>query len=54
MLKIIDIKVQELANLGNVGVFKDIVIYLVAFIKLSIIHWYIIAKAIAVFVEKEI
>ena len=54
MSNIVDVKVRELADLGNVGVFKDVVIYLVAFIKLSVIYRYIVAKAIAIFVEREI
>ena len=54
MSNIVDVNIQELANLDNVRVFKDIVIYLAAFAKLNIIHWYIVAKAIAVFVEREI
>ena len=54
MSNIIDVKVRELADLGNIGVFKDIVIYLVAFVKLSIIYRYIVAKAIAIFIEREI
>ena len=49
-----NVNIQELANLGNIGVFKDIVIYLAAFAKLSIIHRYIVAKVIAIFVEREI
>ena len=54
MSNIVDVKVQELANLGNVRVFEDIVIYLTAFTKLSIIYRYIVAKAIAIFIEREI
>ena len=54
MSNIVDVNIQELADLGNVGVFKDIVVYLVAFAKLSIIHWYIVAEVIAVFIEREI
>ena len=54
MSNIIDVNIQELADLGNVGVFKDIVIYLVAFTKLSIVYRYIIAKAIAIFIKREI
>ena len=54
MLNIVDVNIRELADLYNVGVFKDIVIYLVAFAKLSIVYWYVVAKAIAVFVKREI
>ena len=54
MSNIVDVNIRELADLGNVRVFEDIVIYLVAFAKLSIVYWYIIAKAIAVFVKREI
>ena len=54
MSNIIDVNVRELADLGNVGVFEDVVIYLVAFAKLSIIHRYIIVEAIAIFIEREI
>ena len=54
MSNIVDVKVQELADLGNIGVFEDIVIYLAAFAKLSVIYRYIIAEAIAVFIEREI
>ena len=54
MSNVVDVNIQELADLGNIRVFKDIVIYLAAFAKLSIVHWYIIAEAIAVFVEREI
>ena len=54
MSNIVDIKVQELADLNNVRVFKDIVIYLAAFAKLSVIYRYIIAEAIAIFIEREI
>ena len=49
-----NVNIQELADLGNVGVFEDIVIYLVAFAKLSIVYRYIVAKAIAIFIEREI
>ena len=54
MSNVVDVNVQELADLYNVRVFKDIVIYLAAFAKLSIVHRYVVAKAIAVFVEREI
>ena len=54
MLNIVDVNIQELADLGNVGVFKDIVIYLAAFAKLSIVYRYIVAEAIAIFVKREI
>ena len=54
MSNIVDVNIQELADLDNVGVFEDIVIYLVAFVKLSVIYRYIIAKVIAMFVEREI
>ena len=54
MSNIVDVNIQELANLGNVGVFKDIVIYLAAFAKLNIIYRYIVAKTIAIFIEREI
>ena len=49
-----NVNIRELADLGNVGIFEDIVIYLAAFAKLSIVHRYIIAEAIAIFVEREI
>ena len=54
MSNIVNVNIRKLADLGNVGVFKDIVIYLAAFVKFSIVYWYIIAKAIAIFVEREI
>ena len=54
MSNIVDVNIQELADPGNVGVFEDIVVYLAAFAKLSVIHRYIVAEATAVFVEKEI
>ena len=54
MSNIVDVNIRELADLGNVRIFKDIVIYLAAFTKLSVIHRYIVAKAIAVFIEREI
>ena len=54
MSNIINVNVRELADLGNVGVFEDIVIYLAAFAKLSVIYRYTIADTIAVFVEREI
>ena len=54
MSNVVDVNVQELADLGNIGVFEDVVIYLAAFAKLSVVHWYIVAKAAAVFVEREI
>ena len=54
MSNIVDVNIRKLADLYNVGVFEDIVIYLVAFAKLSVVHWYVVAKAIAVFVEREI
>ena len=54
MSNIVNVNIQELADPGNVGVFEDIVIYLAAFAKLSIVHRYIIAKAIAIFIEREI
>ena len=54
MSNIVDVNIQELTDLNNVRVFKDIVIYLAAFAKLSIIYRYIIAEAIAIFVEREI
>ena len=53
-MNIVNVNVQELADLGNVGIFKDIVIYLAAFVKLSVVHRYIVAEAIAIFVEREI
>ena len=53
MSNIVDVNIRELADLGNVGVFEDIVIYLVAFAKLSVIYRYIIAKAIAIFIKRE-
>ena len=49
-----NVNIRELADLGNVRVFKDIVIYLVAFVKLSIVYRYIVAEAIAIFIEREI
>ena len=54
MSNIINVNIQELTNLGNIRVFEDIVVYLAAFAKLSIIHRYIVAEAIAVFIEREI
>ena len=54
MSNIINVNIQELADLGNVRVFEDIVVYLAAFAKLSIVYWYIVAEAIAVFVKREI
>ena len=53
-MNIVNVKVRELANLGNIRVFEDIVIYLVTFVKFSIIYRYIIAKAIAIFIKREI
>ena len=53
-MKIVEIKVQEFADLGNIRVYKDIVIYQAAFVKLNIVYRYIIAKAIAIFIEREI
>ena len=54
MSNVVDVNIRELADLGNVGIFKDIVIYLVAFAKLSIVHRYIVAETIAIFIEREI
>ena len=54
MSNIVNVNIQELTNLGNVRVFKDIVVYLAAFIKLSVVYRYIVAEAIAVFVKREI
>ena len=54
MLYIVNVNIQELADPSNVRVFKDIVIYLAAFTKLNIVHRSIVAKAIAVFIEREI
>ena len=54
MSNVVNVNVRELADPGNVGVFEDVVVYLAAFAKLSIVHWYIVAKAVAVFVEREI
>ena len=54
MSNIVNVNIQELADLYNVGVFEDVVIYLAAFAKLSIVYWYVVAKAIVVFVKREI
>ena len=54
MSNIVNVNVRELADLGNVRVFEDIVVYLAAFAKLSIVHRYIVAEAIAVFIKREI
>ena len=54
MSNIVNVNIQELADPGNIRVFEDIVIYLAAFAKLSIIYRYIIAEAIAIFIEREI
>ena len=54
MSNVVDVNVQELADLCNIGVFKDVVVYLAAFAKLSVVHRSVVAEAIAVFVEREI
>ena len=54
MSNIVDVNMRELADLGNVGVFEDIVVCLAAFAKLSVVYRYIVAEAVAVFVEREI
>ena len=54
MLNVVDVNVRELADLGNVGVFEDIVVYLAAFAKLSVVYRYVVAEAVAMFVEREI
>ena len=54
MSNVVDVNVRELADPGNVGVFEDIVVCLAAFAKLSVVYRYVVAKAIAVFVEREI
>ena len=54
MSNIVNVNIQEFTDLGNVGIFEDIVIYLVAFAKLSVVHRYVVAKAIAEFIEREI
>ena len=54
MSNIVNVNIRELADLGNVRVFEDIVVYLAAFVKLSVIYRYIVAEAIAIFVEREI
>ena len=51
---VVDVNVRELADPCNVGVFKDVVVYLAAFAKLSVVHRYVVAEATAVFVEREI
>ena len=54
MSNIVDVNIRELADPGNVGVFKDVIVYLVAFAKLSVVYRYVVAEAIAMFVEREI
>ena len=54
MSNVVDVNIQELTDPGNVGVFEDVVICLAAFAKLSVVHRYVVAKAIAIFVEREI